>query len=189
MRKLGTLLSLLALGSLVLVPQVTAAGTPLQLRDTNGVLRQPLAAEGNKAVVLIFIVNDCPISNGYAPEINRLCAGYAPKKIGFRLVSVDSGVPAAAIKQHAQQYGYRCPDLLDPDHTFVKFVGATVTPEVTVYGSDGKRLYQGRIDNKYADFGKVRYAATTHDLQAALDSVVAGKPVPPTRAKAVGCAI
>lgn len=191
-RTLMRTLGLLFLPLAFVAPSLIApgpAGAPLQLRDTNGVLRQPLATGSDKAVVLIFIADDCPISNGYAPEINRLYAAYGPKKIGFRLVSVDTGVSAAAIKQHAQQYGYRCPDLLDPTHALVKQIGATVTPEAAVYGPTGKLLYKGRIDDKYADFGKVRFAATTHDLQAALDAIVADKPVPHPATKAVGCYI
>ncbi len=192
MRKPGPLLLLSflsALGGLAPVTQAHAAGTPPLLRDTDGVLRRPLATDGDKAVVLVFISDDCPISNGYAPEINRLCAAYGPKKIGFRLVSVDTGTAVAAIKRHARQYGYRCPDLLDPGHALVGAVGATVTPEVAVYGPNGRRLYQGRIDDKYADFGKVRFDATTHDLQAALDAILAGRSVPHARTKAVGCPI
>jgi hypothetical protein len=168
-----------------------AAAPPLSfaLRDLNGVLRQPLDTDGAKAVALIFITDDCPISNGYAPEINRLQGVYAAKGIDFRLVSVDTSTPATAIKQHAHQYGYRCPDLLDPKHLLAKRLGATVTPEAFVFGPTGKLLYQGRIDDKYADFGKVRFAATTHDLQAALDAVVAGRTVPHPLTKAVGCYI
>ena len=36
-----------------------------------------------KAVVLIFFGHDCPISNNYAPEINRLHKEYAAKDIDF----------------------------------------------------------------------------------------------------------
>ena len=58
-----------------------------------------------------------------------------------------------------------------------------------VLSSDGKVLYLGRIDNRIADIGQARNAATESDLRNALDSVLAGKPVAHPRTTAVGCAI
>jgi thiol-disulfide isomerase/thioredoxin len=189
MRAFLLLLLLFAAGMTSPFADAAPAGAPLALTDTDGVVRHPLDIGSNKAVVLIFISDDCPISNGYAPEINRLCAAYAPKKIAFYLVSVDTGVTAAAIKQHVRQYAYPCPDVIDTAHRLVKQAGATVTPEAAIYAAGGKLLYEGRIDNKYADFGKVRYKATTFDLQSALEDIAAGRPVAHPKTKAVGCFI
>lgn len=167
-----------------------ASARPLPaLRDTNGALRRPLNVGTNRAVALIFIGKDCPISNGYAPEINRICAAYATKRVAFYLVNEDTGVSTAAIKQHARQYGFRCPVLLDPTHALARRVGATVTPEAAVYAPNGTRLYRGRIDDKVLDFGKVRFQARTHDLRDALDATLTGKPIPQPVTKAIGCFI
>lgn len=190
--KATTLIALFAAAALPLAAKPTATKptpTSIALRDINGVSQYPLRLGANKATVLIFITDDCPISNSYAPTINRLYAEYAPKKIGFSLISVDTGVSAAAIKRHAKQYAFRCQDLIDPKHTLAKQLGATVTPEAFIYGANGKPLYKGRIDNKYADFGQVRFAATTHDLDAALAAVADGKPVSQPVTKAIGCYI
>ncbi len=154
-----------------------------------GVVRHPLDAGPNKATALIFIADDCPISNGYAPEINRIVSTYTARKITFYLVNVDVGVSARAVKQHAAAYGFQCPVLLDSGHLLVKRAGATVTPEAAVFGPGGRMLYQGRIDDKYADFGKVRFQPTTHDLRDALDAILAGHPVLHPATKAVGCFI
>lgn len=43
-----------------------------------------------KELVLIFIGHDCPISNGYAPEVVRLCKEYTPKRIAFCVVYADA---------------------------------------------------------------------------------------------------
>jgi hypothetical protein len=50
-------------------------------------------------------------------------------------------------------------------------------------------LYRGRIDDRVADFGKRRVEPTRRDLRLALDAILAGKPVPARRTKAVGCYI
>ena len=56
---------------LLCVPALYAAS--LTIPDINGVPRFPLKPEG-KASVLFFITSDCPISNSYAPEIQRICS-------------------------------------------------------------------------------------------------------------------
>ena len=66
-------------------------------------------------------------------------------------------------------------------------VGATVTPEAVVFRPDGLRLYRGRLDNRYLDFGKVRPVATVHDLRSVLDALIMGKQIAPQETKAVGC--
>jgi hypothetical protein len=149
----------------------------------------PLEARNRKATCFLFIAHDCPISNKYAPEINRIVREYAPKKVGFYVVYCEAdGSPANAAKHH-QDFGYTCPGLLDPKHALVKLAGASVTPEAAVFDSSGKLVYRGRIDNLYIDFGKPRYAATVHDLRRALDAVITGKPIPVKTTKAVGCFI
>lgn len=142
---------------------------------------------GKKAVVCVFVARDCPVSNAYAPEIERIIARYTPEKVAFSLVYSDPGTSPAAARQHAKEYGYTCPLLLDPSHRLVRRAGVTVTPEAAVFSPGGKLLYRGRIDDLYLGFGKRRPAATHHDLRDALDAVLAGRPVPTARTQAIGC--
>ena len=44
--------------------------TPLKARDIRGTAHT-LPEPKSRTTVLIFIAHDCPISNSYAPEINR----------------------------------------------------------------------------------------------------------------------
>jgi hypothetical protein len=161
----------------------------LQVADINGVLRTPLELRNHEAAVLIFVGVDCPISNSYAPAINRIVADYAGKDLDFYIVYSDPKLSAADAKKHAADFGYTCPALLDSQQRLMKKVNATVTPEAAVVDSAGQVVYLGRIDNWYEDFGKQRYAATTHELRDALDAVIAGKKVMTPVTKAVGCPI
>ena len=58
-----------------------------------------------------------------------------------------------------------------------------------VLDKSGSVRYRGRIDNFYADLGKPRRAATTHDLRDALDAVVAGRAVAHPETTPIGCFI
>jgi hypothetical protein len=175
--------------ALLLIAANGAAGADLAVRDDNGNKVTLLQDKSRRATVLLFVTNDCPITNSYAPEIKRICDTYMARKVAFYLVYADPELKAAAVRQHRKDYRLPCPALLDPAHHLVHFTGATVTPEAVILASNGKRLYVGRIDDRYLDFGKARYAATTHDLREALDAVLQGKPVPHPITKAVGCFI
>src|SRR5262245_39516429 len=109
---------------------------PVTLRDVDGKAHTPLAQPGKKATVLFFVLPDCPIANSYAPEIQRVCKDYEAKKVAAYIVHADPDVTAKQAKKHAEDYGLACPVLLDPKHTLVKLVGATMAPEVAVIRPD-----------------------------------------------------
>lgn len=173
----------------------------IAVQDVNGASCQPLLTarkDGAKGVVFIFIATDCPISNGYAPEITRICGKYCrpadatagkTKGFDFYLVYADPDVKAADARKHAADFSLTCPLLVDPKKELAKRLDATVTPEACVVSTDGQIRYVGRIDNLYSDFGKRRFDATTHDLRDALEAVASGRPVASPRLKAVGCPI
>ena len=163
------------------------AANAIHARDLEGHDRTPLVTVANRVAVLLFVTNDCPIANSYAPEIQRIQKAYAGPKFDFYLVYVDPALTLKAAKQHARDYGYTFPALLDHAQALAKFTGATVTPEAAIVGANGKVLYRGRIDDRYVDFGKARPQPTTHDLRAALDAITQGKPVPPATGRAIGC--
>lgn len=162
--------------------------TKLVVKDIDGI-EHTLVGGGNRATVLFFVATDCPISNGYAPEINRICARYARKNIDFYMVYADRTATLAEIRKHAQEFEFQAPVLFDASHSLVRTVGATVTPEVAVLGQDGNLLYRGRIDDLYVDIGKRRNQATSRDLRDALDAIVHGSPVPHPTTTALGCFI
>lgn len=164
-----------------------ASGVPEGV-DLAGKPVDPLHSEPGKAVVLVFVRTDCPISNRYAPTIQRLSAEYAGK-VTFWLVYPDRTESVLAIQKHLQEYGYKLPALRDPQHSLVKFAGVQVTPEVALFDSAGKLLYHGRIDNWYQDFGHARSAPTTHELSNAIQAFIKGKTPEVASASGVGCYI
>ena len=173
-----------------------AAAVPdLQLLDLEGKKISPFRPQQHgvpsaiKAVVFIFVSNDCPIANRYAPELQRLQKKCASRNVDFWLVHADPGETPESIRQHCREYKYDFGVLRDPGHDLVKLTGARVTPEAAVFLPNGKLLYRGRIDNRYEDFGKQRSRPTRRDLQDAIDAVLAGKPVRTSETKAIGCYI
>ena len=177
------------LSVLLMLATQRVQAAPLVVRDANGNKVILLQDKSRRATVLLFVTNECPITNAYAPEIKRICDTYTAQKVAFYLVYADPELKAATVRQHGKDYRLPGVALLDPTHLLVHFTQATVTPEAVILAPDGKRLYRGRIDDRYIDFGKARYAATTHDLRDALDAVLQGRPVPHPTTKAIGCFI
>ena len=176
----------LFLAAALALPAVAAT---LVIPDIDGKQMTPMRPAG-AAEVLFFITNDCPISNFYAPEIQRICGEYGGKGVSCALVYVDPTLDTAAVRKHLHEFGYRrIPAILDTRHKLVDAAGAKVTPEAIVVGRDGKVRYSGRIDNFYAGLGQPRRQATVHDLRAALDELLSGKPVTTPQTKPVGCFI
>jgi len=164
------------------IPQFT-------LQDTNGIVHRQSEWQDKSAIVIFFTTTDCPLSNGYIPEMNRIYKSYASRRVAFFAVQADTTIEPAAVQRHTKEFGFLFPVLLDPQQTLVKLTSATATPEVAVLSRSGDVLYLGRIDNRVEDFDQRRSVATQFDLRNAIDAVLSGRPVQPSRTKVVGCAI
>ncbi|HKQ59794.1 MAG TPA: redoxin family protein [Candidatus Polarisedimenticolaceae bacterium] len=164
------------------------AATAPRLEDLAGARVDPFVDEPG-VNVFVFTQVDCPIANRYAPEIRRIAESFAARGVRFWLVYPDPDAPAAAIRRQLEEYRLPYPALRDPRHELVRRVGARVTPEVAVFDRRGKLAYRGRIDDRYAAIGQERKAATSNDLEMAIEAVLAGRRVPKPRTRAVGCFI
>jgi peroxiredoxin len=149
----------------------------------------PFDELGAKTIIFFFVRTDCPISNRYAPEIERLAQRYASKDMAFWLVYLESSTTVEQIEQHRNEYHLSLRALRDPRHALVKMAGVKVTPEAAVFLQDGREVYRGRIDDRYVDFGKERPAPTTHDLNEVLKSVLGGQQIANSETRAIGCYI
>ena len=177
----------------LLMSQVTVFAEPpakvIEITDLAGETQTPLTVADRKASVLFFLLPDCPVSNAYAPEIKRISAEYARQNITSFIIYVDPALDPAGAKKHAADFGYETSLICDTNLQLVEATGVTIAPEVAVMSPQGKRLYRGRIDNLYAGLGKRRPQATHHDLRAALDAILSGKPVEQETTTAIGCFI
>ena len=161
----------------------------LELKGVSGETLHPLAPAGT-ANVLVFTATDCPVSNGYAPEIQRVCAGYAARGVHCMLVYEDPGVTADAVRAHLTAFRYAGVAAgIDADGAVAARVGATVTPEVAVVDRGGAVRYRGRIDNQFVALGRPRRTVTVHDLTAALDALLDGHPIAAPVTQPIGCSI
>jgi peroxiredoxin len=174
---------------LVMVCGAWAATPPFDLKDTAGTRHTQREWQGKKAIALFFMMTDCPLANGYVPEMNRIAAGYARQGVAVYAVHSDPLVGDALVKKHAEEFGLTFPVLLDPKLVLARAAGATTVPEVAVFSPTGELRYLGRIDNRAEDITRRRTVPTEFEFRAALDAVVAGGIPKVARTRAIGCAI
>ena len=164
----------------------------LALTDLAGRTVPLVSSRQSHGSVFVFIRTDCPISDRYLPELEREQRRAAAHGIDFALVFVDRAEASDAISAHLRAFNYTGRVIRDDRHTLVHLAGAETTPEAAAFAAeqDGPRLiYRGRIDNRYEDVGRMRPAATDHDLAAVIDALAAGGRLTLRTTKAVGCAI
>jgi peroxiredoxin len=180
--------SLVAL-SLLLTAGASGKDLPrFSLADTAGATHTDAEWKGSN-VVLFFLTTDCPISNGYVPEMNRIVKEYASRGVRAYGVMTDTSVPLSDLRKHVKDYAYSFPVLIDPQQILVKYANVDTNPESVVISPRTGIVYLGRIDNKVENFGQQRQQATQHELRDALDAALAGKPVAKAFAQPIGCSI
>jgi thiol-disulfide isomerase/thioredoxin len=156
--------------------------------DLEGNPVDPLKTAAGKVVVMVFVRTDCPVSNRYAPTIQKLSSQHAGKVV-FWLVYPSKSESGEVIRKHEREYGYKLQALRDPQHVLVKEGQVQITPEVAVFDAGQHLVYHGRIDNLYEDIGRARSAATTHELEDAIAAALGGKSLLADATHGVGCYI
>jgi peroxiredoxin len=154
------------------------------LEDYNGTKHSLKEYSSSKAIVLMFIATQCPVSNAYNERMVLLYKDYASKGISFIGINSNKQENVEEIKEHAKEHGFSFPILKDNNNVIADKVSASVTPEIFVLNGKFDVLYHGRIDDSRRESD-----VKSQDLRTALDALLAGKPVASTETKAFGCSI
>jgi thiol-disulfide isomerase/thioredoxin len=175
--------------------EVRSLGRPSSRATTSldGAPASPLVGKTGRLALFVFLADGCPVARAMSPEIERIGREAIDAGVRVALIYPDPLVKPADIREHNRDFGLTLPTLLDPSHTVVDAVGATISPEAALirFRSDGgfDLLYRGRINDLYAAPGRRRPSATTRDLAAALEAALEGRAPEPARTGAVGCGI
>lgn len=181
--------------SVVLVVMLTAFTLPdkqigqISLLDLKGKKVSLSEIKDHQATVLIFLSPECPLCQSYTLTINKLLKEYGAKGISFIGIVPSKDFTLQSINDYRVTYKSSLKILLDENNELVRFLHASITPEVFLLNRQAKIIYSGRIDNWAYELGKKRKVITDHNLKDAINATLAGKPVPVTKTKAVGCFI
>jgi peroxiredoxin len=176
------------LGLLLATALVGRPVPEIELPDVNGTFVRLTPSDGRPAVI-VFLGVDCPLANLYIPRLKELAGRYPAATVRFFAVDPNDYDAAPEIAAFARRHELPFPFLKDPDCRAADLVGVTRTPEAVVLDGARRVRYRGRIDDQYAVGGKNRKEPTRHDLAAALEEVLAGRPVTVPVTPPAGCLI
>ncbi|HWB19082.1 MAG TPA: thioredoxin family protein [Phycisphaerales bacterium] len=148
-------------------------------------------AEKYPAMLVMFICNHCPFVKHIRAELAKLGKDYAAK--GGAVVAICSNDVRThpddspeKMKAEAKSAGYTFPYLYDETQAVAKAYRAACTPDFYVFDKLRKLVYRGQLDDSRPNNG---LPITGTDLRAALDAVLAGKPVNSNQKPSIGCNI
>jgi peroxiredoxin len=162
------------------------------LKNVDGKMVSLSGLKNVKGAIVIFDCNTCPYSKAYNERIKALAKRYS---LSFPVLTVNSNSPEVSpgdsfdeMVKYAKAKGYDFPYLFDETQEVARNFGATNTPHVYVLKKDGsvfKVAYFGAIDNNTKDAA----SADKKYVEEAVEALLADKPVPTEKTKAIGCGI
>src|SRR5262249_35283771 len=115
-----------------------AAGKTVSLHDL----------KDKKAVVVVFLSFECPVSNSYAPLLNDLVKQYGARDVAFLGLCTNDETPAD-VARRVQEFKLTFPVYKDASFTAANAMQAEMTPEAFVLDHNFVLRYRGRIDDGY----------------------------------------
>ncbi len=149
-------------------------------------------------LLVIFTCNHCPTAQAYEERIMQLQRDYQDK--GVALLAISPNDPKAVrldelsysdlndsledMKIRAKDKNFNFPYVYDGEtQVLSRKFGAIATPHVYIFDKQRKLRYKGRIDDSEAGTPK------RQDTRAALDALLAGKPVEVEHTRVFGCSV
>jgi peroxiredoxin len=147
--------------------------------------------KGKKALLVMFICRHCPYVQHVKDELTRIGKEYGARGVGIVAISSNDvqGYPEDApqrLKEMAQQLGWNFPLCYDESQQVAKAYTAACTPDFFLFDQDQRLVYRGQLDDSRPGNNR---PVTGRDLRAALEAVLAGRPVPAEQKPSMGCNI
>jgi peroxiredoxin len=147
--------------------------------------------KGKDALLVMFICPHCPYVKHIEKTLGELGADYASKPLAIAAISSNDVTTHPAdspegMKAQAQAYGFVFPYLYDESQSVAHAYMAACTPDFFLFDKEFQLVYRGQYDSSRP---KNDIPVTGEDLRTAIDTVLAGKPVPADQRPSIGCNI
>ncbi len=144
-----------------------------------------------KATVVMFLSNHCPYVKHVQEGLVRLAHDYRLRGVSFVAISSSDSETypedsPERMRLVAQRQGFPFPYLYDESQEVAHAYQAACTPDFFVFDAQLRLAYRGRLDESRPGSG---VPVTGKDLRAALNAMLAGKPVSEDQQPSLGCSI
>ena len=132
--------------------------------DVDGDIRRLGDDNGAGPAALVFVDAECPVSARYLGELNDFAAAAAAAGIDFYAVVSSPHRTWADAEKLRDDYDLRVPVLFDPSGDLANRLSPVTLPEAFVINGRDRMIYRGRIDDRFAEIGRLRQVIGNHDL-------------------------
>ena len=145
---------------------------------------------GSKALLVMFMCRHCPFVVHVQGELAKAGKDYGSKGVGIVAISANDADTypddrPERLKEQAVEQGFTFPYCHDETQQVAKAYRAVCTPDFFLFDANRRLVYRGQLDDTRPGKG----TPDGRDLRAALDAVLAGRPVNPDQRPSVGCGI
>ncbi|MFM7674381.1 MAG: thioredoxin family protein [Synechococcus sp.] len=148
------------------------------------------AALGGRPLLVLFLCAHCPFVVHIEPELSRLQAHYGDR---LQVIGLSSNSTLThpqdgpeGLRAQALRCGWTFPYLLDRDQRLAHAFRAACTPDPFLFDADLNLAYRGQLDGSRPGNA---VPLDGRDLRAAVDALLAGRPVDPQQTPSIGCNI
>ena len=157
----------------------------IPIQDVNGETFTLKKLMDKNGLLVIFSCNTCPWVIRWQDRYNPIAGLCSKNNIGFVAVNSNArqhnGVDSyKAMQEHAQEYNYKFPYVMDKRAELANAFGAKKTPHVYLFNKDNKLVYRGAIDDNAENADNV----TTSYLVNAVNAVAMGEEIKVKKTKA-----
>jgi peroxiredoxin len=175
------------------------SSSPLAVGDRAPAFEDLLGVDGRRwslssfddagLVVVVFTGNGCPTAKSCEDRFMSFQEAYRGR--GVQLVAINCNNPYLSppdtypeMVRRAREEAFNFPYLKDEDGGTARAYGAVCTPQVFLLDQQRLLAYRGRWDD-----ARVATRVKRHDLQQAVDDVLANRAVEVPETEAFGCSI
>lgn len=164
----------------------TRSAAPLVGDDVDGVTHRFGQSPGCKAVAVVFVKTDCPISNGAMPQLARLARTVKGGGVEFYAVVSESTLTRQEAIRYRDEFKPPFPVLFDASGDLRRRFKPTHAPQAFVLSHAGEVFYSGAIDDTWVAVGKKRLTKNRY-LGDAIKAVRLGRRPGVRETAAIGC--
>jgi peroxiredoxin len=162
-----------------------------RLQDTAGRWVSSDDFKSSPALLVAFICNHCPFVKHVRACFAQLGRDFQARGAAVVAINANDIIShpedsPANMKREAAAAGYTFPYLFDDTQAVAKAFSAACTPDFFLFDAAQSLVYRGQMDDSRPGNGQ---PVTGRDLRAALDALLAGKPVSGTQKPSIGCNI
>jgi peroxiredoxin len=163
---------------------------PFALPGTDGKTYSLDSFADARALVVIFTCNHCPYAVACEDRFIDLARRFGPRGVAFVAINPNDPVqyPEDSFENmriRAREKNFPFPYLFDETQDVARAYDAACTPDIFVLDERRRVRYNGRLDDNWKDPGRV----TRHELETALEDILAGRDLSFDPVPSIGCSI